>query len=62
MAARGACAAGDDAAHRVLGRGLGCRRSNGWAPPRFEQRLRDLGWVEGRTIAIDYRWAEGGEE
>ena len=23
------------------------------------QRLRDLGWVEGRSIAIDYRWAEG---
>jgi putative ABC transport system substrate-binding protein len=25
----------------------------------FVQRLRDLGWVEGRTITIDYRWAEG---
>jgi putative ABC transport system substrate-binding protein len=23
------------------------------------QRLRELGWVEGRTIAIEYRWAEG---
>ena len=23
------------------------------------QRLRDLGWIEGRTIAIEYRWAEG---
>jgi hypothetical protein len=21
------------------------------------QRLRELGWVEGRTIAIEYRWA-----
>ena len=26
------------------------------------QRLRELGWIEGRTIAIDYRWAEGRSE
>ena len=26
------------------------------------QRLRELGWVEGRTIAIEYRWAEGRNE
>src|SRR5262249_28596904 len=26
------------------------------------QRLRDLGWVEGRSIAIEYRWAEGRSE
>ncbi len=25
----------------------------------FLQRLHELGWVEGRTIAIEYRWAEG---
>ena len=25
----------------------------------FPQRLRELGWIEGRTIAIEYRWAEG---
>jgi ABC-type uncharacterized transport system substrate-binding protein len=23
------------------------------------QRLHELGWVEGRTVAIQYRWAEG---
>ena len=23
------------------------------------QRLRELGWVEGRTIVVEYRWAEG---
>jgi putative ABC transport system substrate-binding protein len=25
----------------------------------FVQRLRELGWSEGRTVAIEYRWAEG---
>jgi putative tryptophan/tyrosine transport system substrate-binding protein len=25
----------------------------------FGQRLRELGWIEGRTIAIEYRWSEG---
>ena len=23
------------------------------------QRLRELGWIENRTVAIEYRWAEG---
>jgi putative ABC transport system substrate-binding protein len=26
------------------------------------QRLRELGWNEGRTVAIEYRWAEGRSE
>src|SRR5437868_1328844 len=26
------------------------------------QRLRDLGWIDGRTVAIEYRWAEGHPE
>jgi len=26
------------------------------------QRLRELGWIEGRTIVIEYRWAEGRSE
>jgi ABC-type uncharacterized transport system substrate-binding protein len=28
----------------------------------FMQRLRELGWVEGRTVAVEYRWAEGRNE
>ena len=32
-----------------------------WNPwtAAFVQRLRELGWIEGRTIAIEYRWADG---
>jgi putative tryptophan/tyrosine transport system substrate-binding protein len=26
------------------------------------QRLRELGWTEGRTVAIEYRWGEGRNE
>src|SRR5262249_42981051 len=26
------------------------------------QRLRELGWIEGRTVAIEVRWAEGRSE
>ena len=29
-----------------------------WTTP-FVQRLRELGWIEGRTVAVEYRWAEG---
>ncbi len=25
----------------------------------FEMRLRDLGWIEGQNLVIEYRWAEG---
>jgi putative tryptophan/tyrosine transport system substrate-binding protein len=28
----------------------------------FVQRLRELGWSEGRTVSIEYRWAEGRHE
>jgi ABC-type uncharacterized transport system substrate-binding protein len=28
----------------------------------FLQRLRELGWIEGRTVAIEYRYAEGRSE
>jgi len=25
----------------------------------FTQRLKELGWIEDRTVKIEYRWAEG---
>jgi putative ABC transport system substrate-binding protein len=28
----------------------------------FVQRLRELSWVEGRNVALEYRWAEGRDE
>jgi len=28
----------------------------------FLKRLRELGWIEGRTIAIEYRWADAHSE
>jgi putative ABC transport system substrate-binding protein len=28
----------------------------------FVQRLRELGWIENRTVVIEYRWAEGRRE
>jgi putative tryptophan/tyrosine transport system substrate-binding protein len=35
-----------------------------WRPwtDAFVGRLRELGWIEGRTVAIEYRWAEGRPE
>jgi putative tryptophan/tyrosine transport system substrate-binding protein len=35
-----------------------------WSPwtNAFSERLRALGWTDGRTIAIEYRWAEGRPE
>jgi putative ABC transport system substrate-binding protein len=32
-----------------------------WAAA-FAQRLRQRGWIEGRDVAIEYRWAEGRAE
>jgi ABC-type uncharacterized transport system substrate-binding protein len=38
--------------------------ASAWSPwtADFVQRLRELGWIEGRTIAIEYRWSEGRPE
>ena len=43
---------------------LGTGAASGWQPwtAAFIQRLRDLGWTEGRTVGIEYRWGEGRQE
>ena len=40
---------------------LGAATPLAWSPytAAFVARLRELGWVEGRTVEIDFRWAEG---
>jgi putative tryptophan/tyrosine transport system substrate-binding protein len=40
---------------------LGTAAASAWAPwtAAFVQRLHELGWTDGRTVAIQYRWAEG---
>ena len=39
--------------------GSGSRPSQGAWVEAFAQRIRELGWTEGRTVAFEYRWAEG---
>ena len=43
---------------------LGTAAASAWAPwtAAFVQRLHELGWIDGRTVAIQYRWAEGRTE
>jgi putative tryptophan/tyrosine transport system substrate-binding protein len=43
---------------------LGTTSASAWTSytASFVQRLRELGWIDGRTIAIEYRWAEGRQE
>ena len=43
---------------------LGATTPTTWTPfvTPFLQRLRELGWIDGRNIAIEYRWAEGRED
>jgi putative ABC transport system substrate-binding protein len=43
---------------------LGAATPSSWREwtAAFVQRLRELGWIEGRTVTIEYRWAEGRTE
>jgi putative ABC transport system substrate-binding protein len=43
-------------------RAAGTPASHGKWVAALVARLRELGWVEGRNIAIEYRWAEGRDE
>jgi putative ABC transport system substrate-binding protein len=40
---------------------LGASTSSAWTPwvAAFVRRLDELGWTEGRTVAIEFRWANG---
>jgi putative ABC transport system substrate-binding protein len=40
---------------------MGAGTPAGWTEwtSAFQQRMRDLGWVEGRNLKIEYRWGEG---
>ncbi len=43
---------------------LGASTASAWSrwSAAFVQRLREVGWIDGRTVAIEYRWAEGRSE
>src|SRR5262245_25102606 len=42
--------------------GSGTPAAQGQWVAAFLQRLRELGWIEGRNITIEYRWAEGSSD
>jgi putative tryptophan/tyrosine transport system substrate-binding protein len=42
--------------------GPGTPSSYGQWVATFVRRLHELGWIEGRTVTIEYRWAEGRTE
>jgi putative ABC transport system substrate-binding protein len=39
--------------------GTGSQKSDAFRLPSFHQGLNETGYVEGRNVAIEYRWAEG---
>src|SRR6516165_1703295 len=42
--------------------GSGTLTAHGHWVDAFLQRLRVLGWIEGRNLVIEYRWAEGSRD
>jgi putative ABC transport system substrate-binding protein len=58
VAARGArTAAGQAAGHWIHGPGTPAAEAKRLAA--FVERLRELSWIEGRTVVIEYRWTDG---
>ncbi len=43
---------------------LGAATSLAWGSwtAAFVKRLHELGWIEGRTVTIEYRWAEASSD
>jgi putative tryptophan/tyrosine transport system substrate-binding protein len=61
LAARSTCTGDGEAADHWVP-GAATSSSYGQWVAAFVQRLRELGWIEGRTVAIEVRWAEGHTE
>jgi putative tryptophan/tyrosine transport system substrate-binding protein len=42
---------------------MGAATPSAWSPwtTAFVKRLDQLGWIDGKTVKIEYRWAEGSE-
>ena len=59
LCSRGSAAQGQDKVPRIafLGNSTAALEANLVEP--FREGLRALGYVEDRTILLDYRWAEG---
>jgi putative ABC transport system substrate-binding protein len=55
VAACGSRAAGEAADCRIFG----SEHREGERAVAFAQGLRELGWIDGRNITVEYRWAEG---
>jgi putative ABC transport system substrate-binding protein len=43
---------------------LGASTQSNWHDwtAAFVEHMRELGWIDGQTVAIEYRWAEGHTE
>jgi putative ABC transport system substrate-binding protein len=61
LAAGGACAAAADAGDRVSQKHPGYRLRTYIVDP-FRQGLNDAGFVEGKNVAIEYRWADNQQD
>ena len=53
-----ASAQGADKPRTIGFMGAGAPAATSTSVEAFVQRLRELGWIEGRNVAIEYRWAE----
>ena len=42
--------------------GSGTPATHGHWYAALVQRLRELGWIDGRTVVVEYRWAQGRDE
>ena len=60
VAARGAGAAGRASAADRL-RSVTLPKRRGSLAGRSRRDLRELGWIEGQNIVIEYRWAESAD-